>query len=161
MKRKGLLILIAMLALVLSSVTGCRRYEQIRVTSGKIVSVSMNGLKAVDVTLLVGVDNPAGKVVVKSAEGTVKHFGKIIGKVTLAPLTLMPRTASEYPVQAHVELASGLGFKELMSIADPKKWDQFMVDISVSGKAAGVALKRNINDIPLKKLLESKRNEKV
>lgn len=161
MKRKSLFILIAMLALVLSSLTGCRKYEQIRVTSAKIESIRMNGLKSVDLTLLMGIDNPAGKIVVKNAEGTVKHFGKVIGKVTLAPLVLLPRTAEKYSVEANVELSAGLGFKDLMRLADPKKWEEYVVDITFSGKAAGVAVKKNINDIPLKKLLESKRNEKV
>ena len=161
MKRKSLFILIAMLALVLSSLTGCRKYEQIRVTSAKIESVSMNGFKSVDLTLLVGIDNPAGKVTVKEAEGVLKHFGKVIGKVTLTPLALMPRTAEKYVVKANVELSGGLGLKELMRIADPARWEEYVVDITFSGKAAGVAVKRNISDIPLKKLLENKRNEKV
>lgn len=161
MKRKGLIILVAMLALVLSSVTGCRKYEQIRVTSGKIASLNMNGLRSIDLTLLVGIDNPAGKVTVKEAEGTLRHFGKIIGKVTLAPLSLMPRTHAEYNVEAQVELAGGLGLKELMRLTDPESWDEYMVDLTFSGKASGVAVKKNIKDIPLKKLLESKRNEKV
>ena len=121
----------------------------------------MNGLKSVDLTLLMGIDNPAGKIVVKNAEGTVKHFGKVIGKVTLAPLALMPRTAEKYVVKANVELSGGLGLKELMRIADPARWEEYVVDITFSGKAAGVAVKRNISDIPLKKLLENKRNEKV
>jgi len=161
MKRKGLIILTAMLALVLSSVTGCRKYEQIRVTSGKIESLNMNGLRSVDLTLLVGIDNPAGKVTVKEAEGTLRHFGKIIGKVTLAPLVLMPRTHAEYTMEAQVELAAGLGFKDLMRLADPGKWDEYVVDLTFSGKASGVVVKKSIKDIPLKKLLESKTNEKV
>ena len=161
MKRKGLIILVAMLALVLSSVTGCRKYEQIRVTSGKIASLNMNGLRSIDLTLLVGIDNPAGKVTVKEAEGTLRHFGKIIGKVTLAPLSLMPRTHAEYNVEAQVELAGGLGLKELMRLTDPERCDEYMVDLTFSGKASGVAVKKNIKDIPLKKLLENKRNEKV
>jgi len=161
MKRKGLIVLIAILALALSSVTGCRKYEQIRVTSGKLESISMNGFKAVDLTLLVGIDNPAGKVTVKEAEGTVRHFGKIIGKVTLAPLVLLPRTHAEYTVEARVQLAGGLGFKDLMSLADPAKWNEYVVDLTFSGKASGVAIKKSLKDIPLKKLLESKRNEKI
>ena len=161
MKRKVFVILIAILALVLSSVTGCRKYEQIRVTSGKLESISMSGFKAVDLTLIVEIDNPAGRVTVQEAEGTLRHFGKIIGKVTLAPLVLLPRTHTEYTVEAHVELAGGLGFKDLMSLADSSKWNEYVVDLTFSGKASGVAIKRSLKDIPLKKLLESKRNEKI
>lgn len=159
-KRKSLIILIAMLSFVLLSQTGCNKYEQITVTSVEIESVRMNGMRAVDLDMLVMISNPAGKVIVDSAEGTVKHFGKVIGTVTLAPLNLNPRRLSEYRVQAHIELASGLKLLEVLSLADPKKFEEMVVDLSFSGKAAGVKVKKNVNDIPLKKLLEKTKNEK-
>jgi len=159
-KRSVLKLLIALLAISLMSLTGCRRYEQIRVEKGKIVSVSMDGLKAVDLTMLVEVDNPAGKVVIKKAEGNVSQFGKVIGKVSLAPLKLLPRTTSEYVVKARVELSKGLGFKDLMSLTSPKGWNECLMDIEISGNVAGVAVKRKFKEVPLKKLLENRLYEK-
>ena len=149
-----------MLAFVLLSLTGCSKYEQITVTSGEVKSVQMNGMRAMDITMLVMVSNPAGKVVVNSAEGTVRHFGKVIGTVSLDPMTLKARRLAEYEAQAHVELASGLKLMEVLSLADPKKLEEMVVDISFSGKAAGVTVKKTVNDIPLKKLLEKTANEK-
>lgn len=159
-KRKSLFILIGMLAFVLLTMTGCNKYEQITITSAEIESVQMSGMKAVDVTMLVMISNPAGKVVVNSAEGTVKHFGKVIGTVTLAPMTLMPRRLAEYHPQAHVELAPGLKILEVLSLADPKKIEEMVVDLSFSGKAVGVTINKTIKDVPLKKLLEKTINEK-
>ena len=159
-KRKSLFILIGMLAFVLLTMTGCNKYEQITITSAEIESVQMSGMKAVDVTMLVMISNPAGKVVVNSAEGTVKHFGKVIGTVTLAPMTLMPRRLAEYHAQAHVELAPGLKILEVLSLADPKKIEEMVVDLSFSGKAVGVTINKTIKDVPLKKLLEKTINEK-
>ena len=161
MKRKNFVILVVSLAFALLSMTGCNRYEQITLTSGRVESIKMDGLKAVDVALLVGIDNPAGKVIVKSAEGPVKHFGKVIGTVSLAPMTLMPRKTAEYQVKARVELAPGMKLMEVLSLADPKKIEQMVVDLSFYGKAAGVTVKKNINDVPLKKLLENTKNEKI
>lgn len=159
-KRKSFVVLVAMLAFVLLSLTGCSKYEQITVTSGEVKSVQMNGMRAIDITMLVMISNPAGKVVVNSAEGTVRHFGKVIGTVSLAPMTLKARRLAEYEAQAHVELASGLKLMEVLSLADPKKLEEMVVDISFSGKAAGVTVKKTVNDIPLKKLLEKTANEK-
>ena len=160
-KRKSFVILVGMLVFVLLSVTGCNKYEQITVTSAEIESVQMSGMKAVDVTMQVMISNPAGKVVVSSAEGTVKHFGKVIGTVSLAPMVLMPRRLAEYQVQAHLELASGLKIMEVLTLADPKKIEEMVVDLAFSGKAAGIKVKKNINDVPLKKLLEEYNNEKI
>ena len=161
MKRKSLIILVAMLAFVLSSLTGCRKYEQIAVTSGNIESVQMDGLKAVDVQLCLEIDNPAGKVVLESAEGSVKHFGKVIGKVTLAPMTLLPRRTAEYHIKAHLELASGLKLMEILSLAAPGKIEEMVVDLSFAGKAGGIVVRRKIEDVPLKKLLEKTINGKI
>ena len=155
-----MIILVAMLAFVLSSLTGCRKYEQIAVISGNIESVEMDGLKAVNVVLSLEIDNPAGKVILESAEGTVKHFGKVIGKVTFAPMALLPRSTSEYHVKAHLELASGLKLMEILSLAAPGKIEEMVVDLSFAGKAGGVMIRKNINDVPLKKLLEKTINGK-
>jgi hypothetical protein len=159
-KRKNFIILIGILAFVLSSLTGCRKYEQITITSGEIESVAMDGLKAVDVVLCLEIDNPAGKVIVESAEGIVRHFGKVIGKVTLAPIALLPRRTAEYHVKAHIELDRGMKMMDVLSLAAPGKIEEMTVDLSFYGKAGGVVVKRNINDVPLKKLLEKTINEK-
>ena len=160
MKRKSFVVLVAMLAFVLLSLTGCSKYEQITVTSGEIRSVQMDGMRAVDVTMLVMISNPAGKVAVYSADGTVRHFGKVIGTVSLAPMTLKARRLSEYEVQAHMELASGMKFMDILSLADPKKLEEMVVDVSFSGKTAGIKIRKTVKDVPLKKLLEKTENGK-
>lgn len=159
MKKK--LILFIVFAVALVSLSGCRRYEDIRITSAKVENLSMNGLRSADISLSLGVENPAGKVVIKEAEGIVKHFGKVIGNITLASVTLEARSAGEYKVNAHVELAQGLGLMGIMSFASPEKIKECTLDVSLSGKVGGVAVKRKINDIPLKKLLENRKYEKI
>ena len=161
MKRRVCSLALAVMTVLLLSLTGCSRYKQISVTSAKIESLSMNGFKSVDLIVRIVVDNPAGKVEIRTAEGVLKHFGKIIGRVTPDPVTFKPRTEEEYQVKMRVEIAEGLGFREIMSLMDMKKLEECTLDVSVSGKVAGMAVKKNYVDIPLKKLLESKRNEKI
>ena len=155
-KRKSLFALVALAAFVLCLMTGCHKYEDIKIISGAIESVNMQGFKAADIQLSLEVDNPAGKVIVEEASGTLKHFGKVIGKVDLAPVELTPRSVARYSVTAHVELAPGLGLKDIMGLANPRKMEELVIDVAVAGKASGVKVKRNINDIPLKKLLENR-----
>ena len=59
---------------------GCRKYEQIRIVSGKVESLNMSGFRSADIVLKVEVSNPAGKVVLEEASGVVKHFGKVLGR---------------------------------------------------------------------------------
>lgn len=161
MKNRICVLAFAVMTVLLMSLTGCSKYRQISVTSGRIESINMNGFKSVDMIVRIGVDNPAGKLEIKSAEGILKHFGKIIGRVTPDPVVIKARSDEEHVVKMHVEIAEGLGLREILGLMDARRLEECTLDISVSGKVAGMAMKKKIVDIPLKKLLESKRNEKI
>jgi len=153
-KRKSIILSLVLLVFVMSGLTGCRKYEQIRVTSGVVESLSLNGLRSLDLDLVVGVDNPAGKVVIQKMEGTLKHFGKVIGKVTTTePLVLAKGMEAEYDVKVRVSLEPGLGVMQVMSLMNKGKLGECTVDVSAVGKVSGVRMKKNYNDIPLNKLL--------
>ncbi len=150
-----------MLALFIVSMSGCHKYEQIQILYGKVESLNMSGLRSVDVTMDVGLDNPAGKIIIEDAYGTLKHFGKVIGNVTLAPVSLAARTSASYKLEARVELAKTMSLMEIMRFADIRRLDECTLDVSLRGKASGIRMKREYKDIPLKKLLEDYNNEKI
>ena len=150
-----------MTSLLVLLMSGCHKYEQIQILYGKVESLNMSGLRSADVRMDVGLSNPAGKIIIEDAVGTLKHFGKVIGNVTLAPLTLDARTSASYKVEARVELARSLGIMEMMTFADIRKLEECTIDVSLRGKASGIRLKKEYKDIPLKKLLEDYNNEKI
>ena len=152
---------IFLLSVLLLSLTGCRKYEQIQILSGEMESLKMNGLRSADVILKVEVSNPAGRIVLEDVKGTLKHFGKVLGKVSLAPFELRPRTTEEYLVKVRVTVDRGVGLMELMNMMNMNRLMECMVDISATGRSAGVKIKREYKDIPLKKLLEDHNNEKI
>ena len=129
--------------------------------SGRVESLTMNGLRTADVVMEVEVSNPAGKVVIEEVTGTVKRFGKVLGNVSLAPLQLLPRTTREYRVDARITLGRGVSFMDVMGLTDMRRLQECTVDVSAKGKAAGVKIKKEYKDIPLKKLLEDHDNEKI
>lgn len=149
------------MAFMLMTFTGCKSYEQIKIVSGKMESLNMNGLRAADLVFTVEVENPAGKVIIEDVVGTLKHSGKVLGNVTLAPLTLEARTTAEYKVNALVELDKSVSFMNLMNFMDVKKLNECTIDLSAKGKAAGIKIKKEYKDIPVKKLLEGQHYEKI
>lgn len=155
-RRKLCIRVLVALVLAVVSLAGCGKYEDVKITSGKIVKISMNGFRTVDILVNLGVDNPAGKIEVKSAEGTLKHFGKVLGKVTTAPVVVMPRTSGSYDVMLKAELAQGLGFQDIMLFSNVERLNECMLDLEITGKVGGVAMKKKYKDIPLKKLLEGR-----
>ena len=114
----------------------------------------MNGLRALDVVLAVEVENSAGKIVIKDAKVVLKHSGKVLGNVNVAPLTLAARTTADYKVVATLELDRGVNVMHLMSLMDVRKLNECTVDLSFKGKAPGIIIKREFKDIPMKELLE-------
>ena len=149
-----------MLAFVLC-LTGCKNVKDIQVTSVEVESVSLKGMKSLDIFLKVGVDNPAKQVKISEIEGSLKHSGKVIGKLAMDSFILGARTADVYTLKANVSLVQGAGFKELMSLAAPDGLDGCTVDFSAKatyGKAAVMPIK--MKDIPLKELLDKFENEK-
>ena len=143
-----------MVCTALSFLTGCGRYKQIQVTGGKIESVSMVGLRTINLALSVGVDNPAGKLDAREISGQLTYFGKVIGKVTLDPFIVNPKTSHDHRLSARIDLSPEVGFRELMTFMDVNKLYDCTVDMYIKGFIAGVVVKKNIKEIPLKKLLE-------
>jgi hypothetical protein len=65
-----------------------------------------------------------------------------------------PKTCLDHRLSARIEVAPQVGFRELMTFMDMNKLYECTVNVHVKGFIAGVAVKKNIKEIPLKKLLE-------
>jgi hypothetical protein len=160
-KRIGVLLLTSVLMLVLMTFTGCRKYMDVRIVSVKVESVNMKGLRAGEAVLSVRVDNPAGKMTLEELNGVVKHSGKVLGNIALDPVTLKPRQTDDYSMNVRFELDKGVGVMYMLTFTDIRKLKECTIDLSARGKAAGVKVKREYKDIPVKNLLEEYYNEKI
>ena len=147
--------------LVLMTFTGCKKYTEVKVLSVKVESVNMKGLRAGEAVLSVRVDNPAGKMTLEELNGVVKHSGKVLGNITLDPVTLKPRQTDDYSMNVRFELDKGVGVMYMLTFTDIRKLKECTIDLSARGKAAGVKVKREYKDIPVKNLLEEYYNEKI
>ena len=154
MRKRRYIALFAILCLMLSCLCGCSKYKQIKITSGRIDSIAMVGLRSVNLSLTVGIDNPAGKLDVREADGELTHFGKVIGKVTLNPFIVNEKSNRDHKLSAKVDLSPEVGLRELMGFMDMNRLYECNVKIHVKGYVAGVPVKKDIKEMPLKKLLE-------
>lgn len=133
----------------------------VRIVSVKVESVNMKGLRAGEAVLSVRVDNPAGKMTLEELNGVVKHSGKVLGNIALDPVTLKPRQTDDYSMNVRFELDKGVGVMYMLTFTDIRKLKECTIDLSARGKAAGVKVKREYKDIPVKNLLEEYYNEKI
>jgi len=142
-------------AVLLMSLTGCGNFKDIKVNSANIEKISPYGLRGVDVAFAVEVDNPASQIKLSDMEATLKHSGKVIGKVTVDPFTMKKRSVEVYHLNARVNLGEGVSLYDMVMLMDDKVLGECLVDVTAKGKLkSGLAKTITKKDIPLKKLLE-------
>lgn len=135
---------------------GCAKVSQIRTTSVSLSSVTPKGLRALSLTLSVGVHNPASQIILSDISGQVLISGKVIGNVAMAPVTLEARTDTTYQLQADVALADGVSVFEVLNYVRRKDtMDKTTVNVYAKAKVKGLPAKKiKMEDMPLKQLLE-------
>lgn len=149
-------IALALLSAVVLYLSGCNKVKQISVTSVEVESISPAGFRGLYVNLAVGIDNPAFEIGLSEIDGALKHSGKVLGRLAMDSFVLQARSAEIYHLKAKVTIEPGANLAELMALLDEKVLGECMLDVS-----ARVTLKKGVskvirlNDIPVKKLLES------
>lgn len=140
---------------------GCKKVKDMKVTSFELESIAPHGLTALDVFVAVGIDNPSIQVGVEDIRGSLKRSGKVLGRLTVDPFVLKARSSEIYRLKATMRLGEDANLRDLLQLADQTALDQYVVDVSVKVRhKSGVAAPIEINDIPLKKLLNEFGNEK-
>lgn len=150
---KYILILLGAAVLML---TGCARYTDIRPTSFKLESVSLHGLRSVDLEMSVGVHNPAGQLSFSDINAEVEHSGKVIGRLTLAPFVLMPKSDTVYRLQGRADLANELSvIQALAYVKRPELLNEAKLDVTARVRLkSGVSKRVTYKDVPVEKLLK-------
>lgn len=153
--RKGIIkLLIITLSIMLPMLTGCKKIKDIKVTSVKLEAISPEGLKGLNVFLEVGIDNPAFQIGLEDIHGTLKHSGKVLGRVSMDPFTVQARSAEIYHLRAFVTIGEDATIKDLLKLTDMAQLQECTVDVSATPRLkSGLGAPITLKDIPLKKLL--------
>lgn len=154
MKNKAYrLISIAFMVLLLGS---CAKVKQVGVTSFELDSVTPRGLRALTLTMSVGVHNPVNEITLSEISGEAVVSGKVIGNVAIAPVVLTARKDTSYTVKADLTLAEGVSVFEVLALAkDRSAIENGTANVYAKAKLKGGPSKKiKMEDVPLKKLLE-------
>ncbi len=152
----SLVFIVSAAAICLSGCNGIKKLQDIRITSASIGGIVPDGLKSLALECKVGVDNPGTQVALSNISCEVKHFGKVIGKVAIAPFTIEAKTEQDYNLTADVKLGENVTVFDLGRLFNKAEIDNFTVDIQAKAKVKGLAPKQlTYKDIPLKRLIET------
>lgn len=135
---------------------GCAKLSEIRPTSVAVSSISPRGMRALSLKIDVGVHNPATELTLSEISGEFLVSGKVIGNVTLDPLTLTARTDSVYRISADVMLADDVNVMEVLGLFNKKRTlEDAALNVYAKAKLkSGASKKIKYEQIPLKNLLE-------
>lgn len=155
MKIKSMILTFAAL-LVLAGCADIKKLKDLQVESVSLENFKPRGLRGATVTLLVEVDNPGAQVSLSEISADVEHSGKVLGKVAVDPFTLQGKTTDTYRLEAELSLAEGTNVLDLGRLLDKKALEKMTVDVSADVRIRkGKTRTMKINDLPLKKLIDS------
>lgn len=152
MKKFSTLFVIVCVALAV--LTGCNKNRQIEITGGNIESVSMSGMRTVNLGMMVSINNPYGKLEIREADGVLMHFGKVIGKMTLDPFVVNKKTEEEYHVKANFTLEETMGLRQIMQFVNVNVLNECTVDFHVKARLGGMQIQKKYKNISMKELFE-------
>ena len=153
-----MILVVSVMALALA---GCGKVKDITVTSLQLESIAPQGLKGIDEYMAVGIDNPAFQIGLEDIHGSLKHSGKVLGRVTMDPMVLQRKSAEIYHVKAFLSLGEDARLRDLLMFTNIEKLYECTVDVSATPRLkSGLGTPITLKDIPLKKLLEDDENEK-
>lgn len=154
MKRVAELLIVALAAFCLSACT--KSFQDIKVTSCRLVSVSPKGLTSFDAVLEVGVDNPAPQLTLSNAYAKLKMDDNPCLHLTADDLTIQPRAEQVYTVMLHGTIDGNFNPFSLLSLLEDQNLDRMTIDVSFHGALkSGLGKDFEYKDIPLKELLGS------
>lgn len=157
----SLILTILSMVVCLSGCGGIKKLEDMKVTSANVRTIIPDGLRGVTLELAVGVDNPGVQVSLSEISCSIKHSGKVLGNVAVDPFTIHAKTEEIYELKAGVSLSGNTSLFDLGKLMNKETLEEIMIDFSTVVKLkSGASRKLDYKDIPLKKLLETAKNEK-
>ncbi len=151
MKRFAHRILAVALVCALVALTGCsavknaavNRLKEIKVTSFKVDRIVPQGLKALDASFYVGINNPTIKLELSNVRVELFHSESLLGTFTLDPFTIEGHTESIYLLSGTAVLSSSASLLSVLSAFGGSAKDDLLIVVSATGKGAGV--KRDVS----------------
>ena len=153
MKKLRILWLFALVLLL----AGCkgRGFEDVRVTSVRLVSISPEGLTRISAVAEVGVHNPTVAFDVTNLDGLAKFLGQDALMVTGEPVSIAARCDSVYTVPLQGRMAEGFNpLRLLRLLGDDASFDDITFDVRARVTLrSGLGKNIEMLDIPLSGLL--------
>lgn len=160
MRKHSLKIFLALITAIMLTFQGCaslKKVKDINITSIGVESYSLSGLRAIDVVLAVGIDNPTFAFKVTGLNGILKYKGEDFAFYSADTLKVDKKCVKVYDLPCSATLSEGVSLMRAMRIAQEGSLKGFTTDVEAKVKlrnGAGTTLK--FKDLDLQKMAESR-----
>lgn len=131
-----------------------KSFQDIKVTSCDLESLSPRGLSSIDAVVNVGVDNPTVQVTLTGVNAVLKMDGNPCLHVTADDVTIAPKCEQVYSLLVHGTLDEAFNPLQLLGLISEPDLDILTIDVRFRGTLrSGFGKDFEYTDIPLKDLL--------
>jgi hypothetical protein len=152
--RKLRIALLFVLVLVMTACSG-HRFDDIRFTSVRLVSLSPEGFSSVSAVVEVGIDNPTVAFNVENIEGVARFQGQEALHMTGEKLSVAAHSEGLYQLPLQGSMAEGFNpLRLLRLLGDEASFDDISFDLRARvALRSGIGKNIEVLDIPLSELL--------
>lgn len=156
MLKKWHIFRIAVLALCLPVLAGCAGVKDIKVTSCSIMSISPNGLKALDAVLALGIDNPIMAFRIENLSGEIKRSESGFATFSAGDLPVQRKCEKVYPLSCSGSIDRSVSLIDLLKLAASQDFSEFTVNLNVKIKLkCGIGATLHFKDIKVTDLMDA------
>ena len=149
--------MLAVLALLFAA-EGCnyKKFKEIRATSWSLESVALRGLRSLEASLELELENPAGKVTLKDITGILYYNGVPFVNYSVDPLTVSAKSTQTYHCSCVFELDPGVPILDLLATLPELSSENMTTDISAKAKVKGISKSFTFKNVPVKRFMKKK-----
>ena len=145
------------IVLVAFLVCGCsslkEKVQDIKVTSVAVDSFSLKGLRSIETTLALTVDNPAVAFTLSDIEGTLFYKGDEFAVFSADKLKVKGKQEAQYPLDAEASLVSGVSIVNVLGLLSSYSLSAFTVSVKARAKVLGMSKTFSFDNVPIKDLI--------
>ena len=149
------LVRLATVLLAVVLFAACGKVKDISVTSCDVKSISPNGLRAVDMVLGVGVNDPAMDFTVSDIEGELRNGESTVATFTGGPVEVHKKSDEIYDLPCAVKMGDNLSLFDMLSIVRTKDFSNMKIDVTAQVRLKnGISKTLKYNDLSVQELMD-------
>lgn len=152
--RLRFILILSLAAIICSGCSGLKESVQdIKITAVAVDSFNLKGLRSIETTLSLTVDNPVIGFTLTDIEGTLLYKGDDFVNFTADKLKVKGKRVAQYPLDAEASLVKGVSFINVLGLLSSYSISDFAVTVKAKVKVLGVSKTFSFDNLPVKYLI--------